>query len=321
MDRAARRRGKLVVAAHPNLALPSSLAQELASGCKSIVMTHGVEVWTRLPSLKRRALLRANLVLAPSRYTAQKLNQVQLVQAAKIRRVPWPLNPEFLRMADAPYSLPLPDNFPSGLVVLTVGRWSVSERYKGTDDLIKAVALLGAIAPDVQLVAVGDGDDLPRLKSVAQEHSVQDRVHFLTNCSREELAACYRRADLFALPSTGEGFGLVFLEAMAFSKAVVGAACGGAIDLIDHEKSGLLIAPHDVNQLAESLRRLLQDESLRHEMGRRGGEVARQQYPFSAFQTQLEEILVALWQSGHEVDLNASNSIASRARAQSSCES
>jgi phosphatidyl-myo-inositol dimannoside synthase len=309
----------ILLAGHPNLALPSIMAQQLAGGCKSIVMTHGVEVWSSLPFLKRRALLRANLVLAPSRYTAQKLNQVQFVPIAKILRLPWPLNPAFLHMADSPDSLPLLENFPGGRVVLTVGRWSVSERYKGTDDLIKAVALLTTTVPGVQLVAVGNGDDLPRLKALAQEYRVQDRVHFLTSCSREQLAACYRRADLFALPSAGEGFGLVFLEAMAFSKAVIGAACGGALDLVEHEKTGLLIAPHDVNQLAESLRRLLQDELLSHKLGRRGGEVVRQQYQFCIFQTQLEEILDNVWDSHERVERSALNGAVPRTGAQSPC--
>jgi phosphatidyl-myo-inositol dimannoside synthase len=320
--RRASRSGRVILlATHPNLALPSSLAQQLSGQCKSIVMTHGVEVWKPLLSLRRRALLRANLVFAPSRYTAQKLNQIQRVPAAKIRRLPWPLNPAFLRMSDSPDSLPLPADFPRGRVVLTVGRWSYSERYKGTDDLIQAIGRLRTTVPDLHLVAVGDGDDLPRLKAIAQEHGVADRVHFLTNCTREELGACYHRAEIFALPSTGEGFGLVFLEAMAFSKAVIGAAFGGALDLIEHEKTGILVAPHEVNQLAEALRRLLHDDSLRQKMGRRGGKVARQQFSFSAFQKQLEEILDALWQSGHEVDLSAADWTVPGARAQSSCES
>jgi phosphatidyl-myo-inositol dimannoside synthase len=311
----------ILLAAHPNLALPSSLAQQLSGQCKTIVMTHGVEVWKPLPSLRRRALLRANLVFAPSRYTAQRLNLIQRAPAAKIRRLPWPLNPAFLRMSDSPDSLPVPHGFPKGRVILTVGRWSQSERYKGTDELIQAVARLRITVPDLHLVAVGDGDDLPRLKTIAREHGVQNRVHFFTNCSREELGACYHRACIFALPSTGEGFGIVFLEAMAFSKAVIGAAFGGALDLINHDKTGLLVAPHDVDELTEALRSLLHGESLRQEMGRRGGEAARQQYSFSAFQKQLAEILDALWQSRREVDLSAADWNVPGARAQSSCES
>jgi phosphatidylinositol alpha-1,6-mannosyltransferase len=254
-------------------------------------MAHGFEVREPLPAFRHSALLRANLVLAPSRDTARNLSEVQGVPPERIRRLAWPLSPDFLRMADAPASLPLPPAFPKGEVVLTVGRWAASERYKGTDDLIRAVAQLRATVADLHLVAVGGGDDLTRLQKLAQDAGIADRVHFLQGCSREELGACYARAKVFALPSTGEGFGLVFLEAMAFSKPVVGVVCGGATDLIDDGINGLLVPPHDVSLLAEALGRLLGDEMLRSKLGRRGAEIVRERYEFDFFQTELENIL------------------------------
>ena len=130
---------------------------------------------------------------------------------------------DVLNMAAAPANLPLPKIFPPSPVILTVGRWAASERYKGADELIRAVAQLREAFPTLNLVAVGGGDDLPRLKQIASDLKVSDAVHFLEGISRRELAACYSRADIFALPSTGEGFGFVFLEAMAFGKPVVGA--------------------------------------------------------------------------------------------------
>jgi glycosyltransferase involved in cell wall biosynthesis len=116
-------------------------------------------------------------------------------------------------------------------------------------------------------------------------------VHFLENLSREEVAACYARSDLFALPSTGEGFGLVFLEAMAFSKAVVGVACGGTTDVVEDGVNGLLVPPRDGGALVRSLERLLRDELLRTQLGRRGAEIVRLKYQFDAFQADLETIL------------------------------
>jgi len=116
-------------------------------------------------------------------------------------------------------------------------------------------------------------------------------VHFLENLTREEIAACYAQADLFALPSTGEGFGLVFLEAMAFSKAVVGVAWGGATDVVEDGVNGLLVPPHDPGALEQALSRLLGDESLRKQVGRRGAEIVRQKYRFDIFQAELETIL------------------------------
>ena len=282
----------VAIAAHPNLAQPAAWMQWVSPSLRTVVMAHGVDVWRPLPFSRRRALLRANLVLAPSSDTAQKLADVQGVAAERIRRLPWPLNPDFLSLAAAPESLRLPEGFPrQGRVILTVGRWAASERYKGADDLIRALQQLRASVPDLHLVAVGNGDDLPRLQGLAAELGVSDRAHFLTDLTREQIAACNARADVFALPSKGEGFGLVFLEAMAFAKPVVGAACGGITDVVEHGVNGLLVPPGDTGRLAQELGLLLQDGARRAELGRQGAQIVRQKYQIGAFRAGLEQAL------------------------------
>ena len=231
------------------------------------------------------------MVLAPSRYTAQQLADVQGIAPEKIRRLPWPLNPSFLRFADAPASLPLPPGFPSGQVILTVARWAASERYKGADELIGALAPLSEDFPNIHLVAVGGGDDLPRLRKLAANLGVSSRVHFMEGLSREQTAACYAHADVFALPSTGEGFGLVFLEAMAFSKPIVAAAAGGATDVVEDGVNGFLAQPGDPESLRQILERLLRDESLRARLGACGAEIVGHKYQFDVFRSGLEKLL------------------------------
>ena len=285
-------RDLIVLAAHPNLAFPAAWMRRVSPGLKTVVMSHGIEVWKPLPTLRRGALLQADLVLAPSRDTARKLAGVQGVSSERIRTLAWPLNPDFLRMASAPGSLLVPPAFPQhGRVILAVGRWATSERYKGADELIRAVQQLRATIPGLHLVAVGGGDDLPRLQKLAADLGVADGVHFLAGLTREQIAACYSRADVFALPSTGEGFGLVFLEAMAFAKPVVGAACGGTTDVVEDGVNGLLVPPRDTQGLVQALGRLLGDGALCAELGRRGAESVQQKYAFAVFQAELEKIL------------------------------
>jgi len=187
--------------------------------------------------------------------------------------------------------LPLPKGFPRGQIILAVGRWAASERYKGADELIGAVAQLRSAFPGLHLVAVGGGDDLLGLQKLASQFGVADCVHFLECVSREELAGCYARADVFALPSTGEGFGLVFLEAMAFGRPVVAAACGGTIDLVEDGVNGLLVPPRDTARLAQALGRLLRDGALLGELGRRVAEIVRRKFQFGVFRAGLEKIL------------------------------
>jgi len=281
----------VVVAAHPNLAPLACWMRSINPRLKSIVISHGIEVWQPLPSFRRRALATADLLLAPSGDTMIKLADVQGVSREKIRKLPWPMNPEFLRLADAATKPAQPASFLGGTVILTVGRWAASERYKGADQLIAAIAQLRVEFAGLHLVAVGNGDDLPRLQKLAADSGVADCVHFLEGLSREQVAACFSRADIFALPSTGEGFGLVFLEAMAFSKPVLGAACGGTVDVIEHDVNGLLVPPGDLHGLVQNLRRLLRDESLRGRLGRRGAEIVREEYRFDVFRGKLESFL------------------------------
>jgi glycosyltransferase involved in cell wall biosynthesis len=299
--RSVRRQNIIALAAHPNLAFPAAWMQRVAPDLNILVMSHGVEVWKPLPLPRRGALLRANLVLAPSSDTAQKLTGVQGIPAANIRVLPWPVNPSFLQMAAAARSLAVPHGFPKGRVILTVGRWAASERYKGADELIHAIARLRADVPGLHLVVVGGGDDLPRLRRIAADLGVVDSVHFLENLSREEVAACYEHAELFALPSTGEGFGLVFLEAMVFAKPAIGAACGGTTDVVEDGVNGLLVPPHDAERLAQSLALLLRDESLRAQLGGRGAQMVRQKYQFDLFQDALEQILTSCCTESDEV--------------------
>jgi glycosyltransferase involved in cell wall biosynthesis len=260
---------------------------------RTVVMSHGIEVWQPLPMFRRRALARASAVLGPSTDTTERLVTVQGLAKQKVHKLAWPVSPAFLRLADAPHRLITPAAFPAAPVVLTVGRWVAAERYKGLDDLIRAIAQIRAEFTNVNLVAVGSGDDLPRLRKVAADSEVEDRVHFLENLSREELAACYSRADIFALPSSGEGFGLVFLEAMAFSKPVIAAASAGAMDVVEDDVNGLMVPAGDSERLAGALRRLLCDASLRERLGRQGAATVRQKYRFDLFQRELAAILEA----------------------------
>jgi phosphatidyl-myo-inositol dimannoside synthase len=287
----ARQRTRIVLAAHPHLALPAAQLRLLQPKIKTVVISHGIEVWQRLPALRRLAFLASDIFIAPSRYTIEQIIKVQGVARAKTRRVAWALSPSFLQLAERPEQLHLPFAFPSGLVVLAVARHMASEKYKGIDQLIRAVAQILPRVPSLHLVVVGGGDDLPRHRKLAAEMSVAARVHFFEALSPAETAACYSKCDVFALPSTGEGFGFVFLEAMAFAKPVIGVATGGVTDVVEHEQNGLLVAPGDLGQLVGTLENLLTSEPLRLELGRRGAQIVRSKYRFEQFRSDLEAVL------------------------------
>lgn len=288
---------KLVVAGHPNLAPVVRAMRFAAPRVKSIICTHGVEVWEPLTRLRRMALRSANLVLAPSKYTAEQVAAVQGVAPEKIRVLPWALDPQFEALAPQAAKSLAPANFPEGRVVLTVGRWRADERYKGMDTLITALPRLLPRFPELQLAAVGDGDDRAWLEDLAEETGVERHVHFLSGLSYAELAACYAHCEMFALPSKGEGFGLVYLEAMACGKPVIGGAHGGAPEVIDDGKTGYLVPHGDAAQLATALETLLADPALEQEMGRRGKQRVENEFRFNVFAKSLRKILRELCES------------------------
>jgi phosphatidyl-myo-inositol dimannoside synthase len=288
---------KLVVAGHPNLAPVASAMRFAAPRLKSIVCTHGVEVWEPLTRMRRMALRRADVVLAPSKYTADHVAAIQRVATQKIRVLPWALDPQFEALAPQSGKAAAPGTFPEGRVVLTVGRWRADERYKGMDTLITALPRLLPRWPELQLAAVGDGDDREWLEDLAEENGVRRHVHFLSGLSYAELAGCYAHCEIFALPSRGEGFGIVYLEAMACGKPVIGGAHGGAPEVIDDGKTGYLVPHGDAAQLATAIETLLADPALELEMGRRGKQRVENEFRFSIFAKSFRKILRELCES------------------------
>lgn len=286
---AALERPRLVIAAHPYLAPVARLVQA-AGKSRVIVFAHGIEVARRLSNVRRWSLAAASLVVAPSRDTQSLLVNVQGIPPEKTRILPWGLDPQFLQVPPAGGAL-LRVPFPAGPVILSVARLDASERYKGVDTLIDALPAARAAAPEVSLVVVGDGNDRPRLEALARDAGVAGNVHFLGRLEGNQLRACYEQSAVFAMPSRGEGFGLVFLEAMACGRPVVGGAHGGTPDIIEDGVTGFLVPHGDRDRLAEALIRLLTHEDLRAEMGARARQRVMEKYRFEDFEARLVQLL------------------------------
>ena len=290
--RAAGRKPVLVIALHPHVAPVVWAMRARSRKFRSIVFTHGVEVWQPLAWPRGAALRRTDLVIGPSADTVQHLVSVQHILPGKVQQLPWGLDPEFEARLEAAVPLSPPPGFPrTGRIILTVGRWDPAEKYKGADTLIVALPRVLKAAPDASLVLVGDGDDRPRLEQLARDLSVSERAHFLYSLTPEEIFACYANCDIFTLPSRGEGFGFVFLEAMAHAKPVIGGAHGGIPDIVEDGVTGLLVPHGEVEPLAKALESLLENPSRATEMGACGKERIAKVFSFTQFQFRLTQIL------------------------------
>lgn len=208
----------------------ASLARYVAklAGAPYVVQLHGTEIWPRPSAGQRNALEKADAVLCVSRDTRARLLNYTRVHPNRAIIIPNTVSADF-RPGDREASrmrLGLQDEF----ALLSVGRLDDREGYKGHDRVIDSLASLSNGPRRVVYLISGDGRDRARLEAQAAAVGVDDRVRFLGYSPREQLPDLYRAADLFVLPSTGEGFGIVFLEAMASGTPALGLAVGGAPD-------------------------------------------------------------------------------------------
>ena len=132
-------------------------------------------------------------------------------------------------------------------------RLNQSERYKGVDKVIECLPELAKSVPDVQYTVVGGGTDLERHRALAERLGVASRVRFLGFITDDALGACYRECDVFVMPSAGEGFGFVFLEAMKYGKPIVAARSGGAPEVVRDGVNGKLVEYGNKHELLEAL--------------------------------------------------------------------
>ncbi len=135
-------------------------------------------------------------------------------------------------------------------VILSVCRLS---RKKGVGELITALHNLGEKALDIALLICAEGPDRERLEHLVEEYNLKERVIFCGKVEKEYIIDYYDTCDLFVLPSIEESFGRVYAEAGARHKASIGCFTGGVVEVIDHQNTGLLIEPGDVDALAEAI--------------------------------------------------------------------
>ena len=263
----------LVVAMHLHL-VPLALPL-VKRGARLAVFLHGIEAWAPLSRLRLAAMQQADILMANSRFTAQRFRS---------------RNPQYVdtEICICPLGISLRDVSSREQTdvrpfALIVSRLSAEERYKGHDLLLEIWREVMNLVPGARLVVVGDGNDRQRLVEKARQLGLSDAVTFLGRVIDGQLDQLYRDSRFFVMPSNEEGFGLVFLEAMQAGKACLGGQ-GAAEEIILDGVTGLIVAPQDRQALLESVVRLFRDPALCDRMGQAGQERYRQQFTTAHFQ-------------------------------------
>jgi len=208
---------------------------------------------------------RAERVIATSSYSAERIAKFYGVDRQKIRVVP-----ELIDLGVWERALRAAPIEPGPPRVLCVAHLY---RRKCVDVLLRAFAQVGG---DAVLRIAGVGPEKSRLERLARRLAIAERVDFLGHLPFTRLVAEYRNATLFALPSVQEGFGIVFIEAMASSLPIVAARAAAVPEVVVDESTGILVPPRDDTALATALMKLLDDAPIRRAMGSAGREHVRQ---------------------------------------------
>jgi glycosyltransferase involved in cell wall biosynthesis len=253
-----RSRPDLVIASHINFAQAAYWLKRL-NGTPYWAIAHGIEAWNIQNPRLIHALRHADRILAVSEFTRDRLIQAQNLDPAKVLLLPNTFDSDRFQIAPKPIDLLKRHVLrPEQPIMLTVARLSSSEQYKGYDQILQAMPQLLTLMPNLHYLIVGKGSDRPRIETMIEQLGIQSSVTLVGFVPDAELKDYYNLCDLFAMPSKGEGFGIVYLEALACGKPVLGGNQDGAIDALCHGRLGVLVNPDSVDEISQAIAQILQ---------------------------------------------------------------
>jgi phosphatidylinositol alpha-1,6-mannosyltransferase len=267
------------------------------------VFLHSVEVWQPLASARLHVLRNATVRMANSEYTVARFSDVN-PGVGPIEVCHLALLPRTDLTFDGAVDRALVGRI-GPKAILIVGRILSAERHKGHDRLIRAWPGVLASVPDAQLIIVGEGDDLPRLRRAVCAAGLERSVLCTGHVNERTLDALYSAAAVYAMPSSGEGFGLVFLEAMARGLPCIGSLADASREIVVHGETGFLIDPADSAAVVRSIVVLLESAELRTRLGLAGMRRLKAQFSFERFRARVSAALQPL--AGHYADTQANS--------------
>lgn len=250
----------LIYCAHLNLVPFARLVAGL-TGKPLVLAIYGIEAW--LPPRRRFVTWMAKGLNVPtisiSRLTADRYRDWSGVDPSHLCIVPNAIRSEDYGLGSRPHYLVDRYGLRGRRIIMTMGRMPDAERQKGFDEVLDALPSLREKHPNLVYALVGDGPDRARLERKAIELGLGDAVVFAGRITEREKADHYRLADAYVMPSSGEGFGFVILEALACGLPVVASKTDGTFEAVRDGKLGLVVNPADRTELATSIMAVLND--------------------------------------------------------------
>jgi phosphatidyl-myo-inositol dimannoside synthase len=253
----------IIILSHINLAIVGLLIKFVNPKCKIWLIAHGIEVWRQLSYTQKNLLDKSDKIICVSDFTRQqmiKLHSMESDRCAILNNAidPFMILPESFKKPKQlleKYNLEINDP-----VVFTLTRLAATEQYKGHEQVIKAIAALKDRFPKIKYILSGqyDKDEEIRINELIEEYSVAGSVILTGFINEKELPGHFLLADVFALPSKKEGFGIVFIEAMACGVPVICGNVDGSVDAVRGGELGKAINPEDLDELEHAISTSLQ---------------------------------------------------------------
>lgn len=261
-----------------------TLILKLFTNSKIILFIHGEELTTKTSSriFGKNAELYLNKsdgIIAVSQFTKNMIIQDFGIAEDKICLISNGIDLEDYQLHSQSDSVIKKYKQPEDTLIFGIGR--LIER-KGFDNAIEAINIVKEKGYNLHYVIAGIGDMHDLLQKMIGKLNLNSTVTLVGKLSHEELTAFYHYSDIFLMPNREldngdtEGFGLVFLEANAFKKPVIGGSYGGAVDAIIHNKTGLLVDSKSTDAIANALIKLIENKTLRDELGENGYQWVKQ---------------------------------------------
>jgi glycosyltransferase involved in cell wall biosynthesis len=251
-------RPSLVISTHVNFT-PAAYWLKRLTGLPYWVIAYGTDAWNIDHPPLQRAIHHADRILSISGYTRDRLLKEQNLTPAKISLLPCTFDASRFQIGPKPQHLlnryRLTTEQP---IILSVGRLDSTQPYKGYDKILRALPEIRRQIPNVHYILVGQGSDRPRIEQLIAQLNLQKCVTLAGFVPDNEIGDYYNLCDVFAMPSKGEGFGIVYLEALACGKPTLGGNQDGAIDALCNGELGALVDPDNVDALARTLIQILQ---------------------------------------------------------------
>ncbi len=239
----------LIVCGHINL-VPFAWLLSKLTHAPWLYIVHGIDAWQPTQSwITNRLIGAADRVISVSDVTRRRLMAWSGLSLERIAILPNSI--DLAEFAPRPRRADLARQYgiEGKKVIMTLGRLSGKERYKGFDEVIEVMPDVLKDEPLSVYLIVGDGDDRARLEEKAAQLGLTDRVIFAGFVSEEEKADCYALADAYVMPSHGEGFGIVLLEAMACGVPTVGSKIDGGREALIGGQLGNLVDPGNLQEI------------------------------------------------------------------------